>query len=289
MWVLPYAPFPYEGAHTEGVDVYSGADAYAFLLRVACGLESEVKGETDIFGQLKEAWHRYELNGTHAQELSPWFRRLFEDTKEIRASHLQNVGGASYGSLVRKLLKQYDPDGPVLLVGAGKIAQSIAPWLLDSELWVTNRTETSLNALVADLESRPGFKVIKPVIGEEAERAAWQSAQHVVICIPIDEQLDPRRLAWFKEGSLPGVPQGKRAVFHLGGMREHCGLWNQLEHFHPLDDLFAIEKVQDRARSVQFARAIKACEDKARLRSLSGSPAASATLPHGWEDLALFA
>ena len=37
-------------------ELYQGADAYGFLLRLASGLESEIAGETEIFGQIKEAW-----------------------------------------------------------------------------------------------------------------------------------------------------------------------------------------------------------------------------------------
>ena len=29
---------------------FSGVDAYLYLLRFSCGLESEIKGETDVFG-----------------------------------------------------------------------------------------------------------------------------------------------------------------------------------------------------------------------------------------------
>src|SRR2546423_284911 len=34
----------------------SAESGYEFLLRVVTGLESEIIGETDVFGQFKEAW-----------------------------------------------------------------------------------------------------------------------------------------------------------------------------------------------------------------------------------------
>ena len=33
---------------------FEAAEAYAFLLRFACGLESKLLGETEIFGQIKD-------------------------------------------------------------------------------------------------------------------------------------------------------------------------------------------------------------------------------------------
>src|SRR4051812_1336975 len=41
-----------------GTKLLKGPDAYRFLLKLATGLESEVLGETDIFGQVKEAWRK---------------------------------------------------------------------------------------------------------------------------------------------------------------------------------------------------------------------------------------
>src|SRR5215470_15683018 len=38
---------------------YEGAEAYAFLLRFACGLESRLGGECEIFGQVKESWREF--------------------------------------------------------------------------------------------------------------------------------------------------------------------------------------------------------------------------------------
>jgi hypothetical protein len=49
--------------------------------------------------------------------------------------------------------------------------------------------------------------------------------------------------------------------------------------------LFEMLRVQTEQRSQQVARARRACGEKAVLRSLGNS----ATVPHGWEDLAAFA
>ena len=101
----------------------------------------------------------------------------------------------------------------------------------------------------------------------------------------IDEAADDRRIEWFREGGA----DGRRTIIHLGALRKQCGAWLNVAGFHSLDELFALQKQQDEARTELFARAHRACAEKARLRGLPGSPGGSVTLPHGWEDLAVFA
>src|SRR5690242_20239990 len=129
VWIMNSAKVSAAPVST-GLEIYQGQEAYRFLLRWAAGLKSEVLGETDIFGQIKSAWKIAEATRDPSLlGLSSWIQRLFEDTKEIRTQYLQNLGGSSYGTLIRKWLKNRT-EGPLFLVGAGQIAQSVAPVLL---------------------------------------------------------------------------------------------------------------------------------------------------------------
>jgi hypothetical protein len=268
----------------EELEIFSGSQAYLFLLRVATGLESQIVGETDIFGQLKEAWKSQSatLPADYVQEFSPWFQRLFEDTKEIRFRFLHDLGGASYGTLVRRLLKstperQYKP---VLLIGAGQIAHAVAPYLMDAGLWLANRNRRNLDKFFEELATRPNSQ-LKKLDNFDDEIEAWKKAANVVVCVPLDPQRDPLRVqAWMQN---PLAETGR--VIHLGGLLKECGQWTAISCFHALDDLFALQKSQGEIRSVQIAQAKRACEERAKLRALGNS----VTIPHGWEDLAAFA
>lgn len=268
---LDFAELP----ETADLTVFEGVDAYRFLLRVATGLESQIVGETDIFGQLKEAWRKHGTN----DEMGTLMQRLFEDTKDIRSRYLQNVGGASYGSLVRMMLKQCQ--GPTLVVGAGQLAHSVSPYLLDQELWLLNRSTDNLGALYASLvarETAQGRMAPKVrIISKDEEALAWSKAASVVVCIPFDPAKDAERVAWRANCAGP--------VIHLGGHREAAGAWNQIPGLQALDDVFALQKAQGDVRTTQVQQAARACDEKAKLRTLG----ASVTLPHGWEDLAIFA
>ncbi|MBU6155134.1 MAG: hypothetical protein KGP28_12595, partial [Bdellovibrionales bacterium] len=117
---------------------FRGVEAYEFLLRFASGLESEIKGETDVFGQLKTAIKTFTEEFPESDEQN-LFSKIFEDTKEIRAQYLQGIGGNTYGALARRLLNP-TPGSRVLILGAGQISKSVAPYFADSRLTLFNRT-----------------------------------------------------------------------------------------------------------------------------------------------------
>lgn len=291
----------------EGLEKLEGREAYLFLLRFTAGLESKILGETDVFGQVKEAWRLASTQGGQAWlDFSPGsqkllqrlFQWLFEDTKEIRTSFLQNLGGTSYGSLVRKLLRrssnsEADITKPILLMGAGQMAQSLAPFLVSGDvlekgpdLWVWNRSAENLRILSEKMKTqgispRSWSALPAPEVrGAESECAAWENAAHVVVCIPMDPEKDPQRIEWFSRNKKAG-----RSIVHLGGMRAAASQWKDLPGFFALDDLFAMQATLKGTRALQLSHAEKACEERATLRSRGMSLSTS----HCWEDLACFA
>ena len=110
------------------VEVFRGEEAYRFLLEVICGLNSPIVGETAVMGQFKEFSQQARFPKT------PWgafLRRLMSnllmDAKRVRHDHLQGIGSQSYGSLVRQQVKGMPT---VAVLGAGKLAREILPWLI---------------------------------------------------------------------------------------------------------------------------------------------------------------
>lgn len=100
-------------------------EAYRLLLEILCGLQSPMLGETQVMGQFKSFLSS--LGGEHA-----WLRRLGQrllaDAREVRTQHLQGLGSRSYGSAVRRYL---DEVSHVAVIGTGKLAQEILPFLAD--------------------------------------------------------------------------------------------------------------------------------------------------------------
>ncbi|MGH8230236.1 MAG: hypothetical protein ACRESY_00295 [Steroidobacteraceae bacterium] len=269
--------FPDDGA----LESYSGEAAYAFLLRFASGLESKLVAETEIFGQIKTAWRDFSEHGCPlARSLSPWLQWLFQDAKAVRAQHLSHLGSASYGSQTRRLLGEQAAGGPTLLIGAGQLAQSVAPWLPGSELWLWNRTAERALELSRELAKREPARPVRLIdAGAQAELAAWRAARNVVVCVPGDPLHDGARIAaWGERLDRAG------RVIHLGLETADSAPWNGLPELVSLGALFDMLRAQSEHRRRQFERARRACQEKATLRALG----ASASHPHSWEDLAAF-
>lgn len=260
--------------------VLSGEAAYQLLLSVACGLESQILGETNIFGQLKEAWERFSAQSPHSA-LTSIFQKIFEDTKDIRSQYLRNSGGTSYGALVRKIF--HNAKSPILLWGAGDIAQSVAPWLLDHELWLINRDSERLAAFHKKLSIHPNARL--RIIPKGEESRALTEANHLVVCIPFDSKNDSERIRLWNQGAQArALRSHSNSVVHLSGPRSQAGEWNSLSNFYCLDDLFALQESQGESKMTQIRQAKKACADRAKLRALG----TSLSIAHGWEYLAAF-
>ncbi|CAK9249824.1 unnamed protein product [Sphagnum jensenii] len=187
LWV----DFNSEKLEDPGFQTFFGGDAYGFLLKVAAGLESQVAGETDIFGQIKETWKKFQ--SSHLSDssshvlLSQVFQKLFEDTKEIRTHYMQNLGGSSYGSLLRKLLREKGPfDGATLLIGAGQLAESVAPYLLEQKLYVSNRTPEKAFDLVSLIKKQNPQADIHSVSCFNEEMEILNQVARVIVAVPVE-------------------------------------------------------------------------------------------------------
>jgi glutamyl-tRNA reductase len=128
--------------------VYRHADANAIkhLFRVASSLDSMVVGESQILGQVKEAYQQAVNAGTIGRVLSQLIHRTLTVAKRIRTETGVAQNPVSVSSvaveLARKIFEDLS-DKTVLLVGAGEMGELAARSLIDagtSKLIVTNRS-----------------------------------------------------------------------------------------------------------------------------------------------------
>lgn len=125
---------------------HADAEAIRHLFRVASSLDSMVVGESQILGQVKEAYQHAIKAGTIGRVLSQVMHRSLSVAKRIRSETGVAQNPVSVSSvaveLARKIFQDLN-DKTVLLVGAGEMGELAARSLLDAgtgKLIVTNRT-----------------------------------------------------------------------------------------------------------------------------------------------------
>lgn len=133
------------------LELLSGEEAYEKLLELICGLHSPILGETEVFGQFKDAVQKFLASNTQSdsfdQAFRAWANGLLEDAKLVRRSHLQNLGSQSYGSLVRRELREFGSSA-VDILGAGRLVCDILPWISKKSDRVANEITVHCRDLV---------------------------------------------------------------------------------------------------------------------------------------------
>lgn len=142
---------------------YEGAEALSHMARVASGLDSMVIGETEIFGQLKDAYFSALEAGTTAKLANRTFQRVFTLGKKVRSSTHITAGPTSVGAAAVQLAGNVLgglAGTRVLVVGAGDVARSTAQSLRSrgaENIFVANRSYDR----AVELASKVGGHVIR--------------------------------------------------------------------------------------------------------------------------------
>src|SRR5438093_6924876 len=86
--------------------LYEGAAAVRHLLRVTAGLDSMLLGETEITGQVKNAYEIARAAGLTGGVLNRVFQRAFQVGKEVRTQTGIGLGATSVGGVAAELAQQ---------------------------------------------------------------------------------------------------------------------------------------------------------------------------------------
>jgi glutamyl-tRNA reductase len=113
---------------TPYVYIKENAEAVRHLLSVAGGLDSLVLGETEITGQVKQAYLAAKEAGLTGKVTNRLFQTALQVAKEIRTQTQVGRGATSVGSvaveLAEKIFDHDLSDKTVLIVGAGKMGEA---------------------------------------------------------------------------------------------------------------------------------------------------------------------
>src|SRR5882757_7903191 len=132
------------GALDPHIYLYEDAAAVRHLLRVSAGLDSMVLGETEIIGQIKNAYEIARNAGLTGRVLNRLFQRAFQATKEIRTRTGIGRGTVSIKSTAVELIGKTDlSQQSIMVLGAGEMAENCVRLLLKKgaqSIFISNRS-----------------------------------------------------------------------------------------------------------------------------------------------------
>lgn len=106
-----------------------GPDAVRHLLEVASGLDSQLIGETEIFGQVKDAYAAAQEQRSTGPVLNRIFQKAFQAAKHVRTHTAITTGHVSVANVAVDLAQTIFgalTDTRILLLGAGEIGEKTA-------------------------------------------------------------------------------------------------------------------------------------------------------------------
>lgn len=126
--------------------LYRQEAALRHLARVAAGMDSMLVGETEIFGQIKDAYRCALAAGATAASANRTFQKIFTIAKKVRTNTKITSGPTSIGAAAVQLASEAFgglAGSNVLVVGAGDMARSTARSLISrgaESIFVANRS-----------------------------------------------------------------------------------------------------------------------------------------------------
>jgi len=179
--------------------VHENVDAVRHLLRVTAGLDSMVLGETEITGQIKNAYEIARNAGLTGRVLNRLFQRAFQATKEIRTRTGIGRGTVSIKSTAVELIGRTDlPQQSIMVLGAGAMAENCVRLLIKKgakSILISNRSFD--RALY--LATRCGAKAVCfgyclfEMRDVDVVIAATSSAETLLSCDDIENLMKARR------------------------------------------------------------------------------------------------
>jgi glutamyl-tRNA reductase len=136
----------------------SGRNAVEHLFSVAAGLDSQILGDYEIIGQIKQAVRfskEHKCIGSYLERLS---NGVLQSSKEIRNTTRLSEGTVSVSFAAIQFIKEYTPtidDQKILLIGTGKIGRNTCRNLVDylktKKITLINRTIEKAAVLADEL------------------------------------------------------------------------------------------------------------------------------------------
>ncbi|NIP16222.1 MAG: glutamyl-tRNA reductase [Pseudomonadales bacterium] len=224
-WLASYRPVSMSELNSMAYSHWD-QEAARHLIRVAAGLDSQVLGEPQIMGQVKQAYELARAAGTLGSELSLLSRLTLNAAKRIRTDTDIGRNPVSVAYAAVTMAQQIFTDlhhNKALLIGAGDTIQRVAEHLSalgNAGLAIANRTLANAEALAAGFNALPmqltdiaahlaDYDIVitstgssLPVLGKGTVEAAIKRRRHkpiFIVDIAVPRDVEP------EVGGLPDV------------------------------------------------------------------------------------
>ncbi len=262
----------------DAIYTHVGRQGIEHLFRVASGLDSMMLGETEILGQLKQAYQVALQHKQTGRRLNKTFQKAFQVAKQIRSETNIQRGTTSVASAAVELAERiFDglKEHQVMVLGAGDTSEKTARALLSrgaSSVIVSNRSYDKAEALAQELGGRAihfddwagAFREIDIIISSTA-------APHYVIDQPKLQELlthRPARPLLLIDIAVP------RDIDPAVGYQDNVYLYN-------VDDLQAIAADHLKQRKKEIARCEGIIEERTQeiIAALAARPPSGKNKP----------
>jgi len=139
--------------------IYDNLKALEHMCRVCCGIDSQVVGEQEIFGQFKNAYNSAKAFKIVGKELMIYVEKVFEIAKKVRTETKIGINPLSVSGLSFNLVKEIfeNPENKqVLVIGGGDLAKSIIKNLFDKGV----RSISAINRTIKEIKISKDFSII---------------------------------------------------------------------------------------------------------------------------------
>lgn len=249
----------------------SGRQAVEHLFRVAASLDSMIVGETQIFGQVKDAYFKARECRTLGRTLDALFEEAIHAGKRVRTQTQIGKGAVSTSTaaieLARKIFDTLEGK-QVLIIGAGKIGELTVKNLFSRgvrTVLVANRTLAKARELAAGFGGTAvSFEQIGQALCSADIVISSTSAPHYLVdkaAVEAVMRRRPQRSLFFIDLGMP------RNIDPCAGQVENVYVYN-------IDDLAGVRDANIRERMAEAAKAeriVNECVEAVCSRCLSVS------------------
>ena len=182
--------------------VHKNAEAARHLFRVTAGLDSMTLGETEITGQIKNAYETAREAGLTGPVLNRLFQRAFQATKEIRTHTAIGRGAVSVKSAAILLTENFFgheiAHKSVMVIGAGQMAERCVQSLVSKGVRSIFVSSRSFDRAI-DLANRCGGEAVCfgyclfEMRDVDVVIAATSSAETLLSCEDVENLMKARR------------------------------------------------------------------------------------------------